>query len=108
MPEMEEMPLEVLLEIGHRKRECRCSNGVMIQNHVGQYYWVSRSALDSTYGELPVNVRQKIEHREHIVDLLSEHVDGIFEFTGKDRAPKFVQVIRAKIGRLDVSESLMK
>lgn len=55
-----------------------------------------------------MSVRQQLERKDQIVRLLGEHVDEMFEFTGKDRAPEFVQVIKAKIGRLGVSESPMK
>lgn len=110
MPETEEHPmvLEEVLEIGLRKRECRCRGGVMIQDNIGRHYWASQTALDSTYEELPVNVRRNIKNRENIEDILSEHVDGIFEFTGKDRAPEFVRALNSKIGLLDISEKLMK
>ena len=111
MPSAEEehpMVLEELLDIGYRKRELRCRGGVMIQDNEGRYYWASQTALDGIYDELPLSVRQKIENRENIEGILSDHVDGIFKFTGKDRAPEFVRAINSKIGLLDISESLMK
>jgi uncharacterized protein YecE (DUF72 family) len=111
MPETEEHPMVIgeLLEIGYRNRECRCHGGVMIQDDEGRYYWASQTALESTSYELPLSVRQKIENRENIEQLLSDHVDGIFKFASKNRAPEFVRAISSKNEPLlSMSESLMK